>query len=741
MTREDAVELAVVPAEGRDGDRAVARLPEAARRALGLLSGDQVVLEAAEEVVAAAWPAGREVADDEVGLGAELRRLLGAAPGEPVGVRRARVEPARSVTVALDGAVPEAGRTAVRAALRHRPLWTGDRYPLDGGDLEVVDTRPTGPVRLVEDTVVELVADEEATGAGDGLDGAAASTDEPARPASADDGADGVGGDAGTAAGGPEPAVAGSRARRRERAARRATYDDVGGLDEELGLLREMVELPLAEPDLFDRLGIDPPTGVLLYGPPGTGKTLLVEALATGIDATVYHVSGPELTSKYKGETEARLREVFDRARRTAPSVVFFDEIDAIAGRREEGGDMEGRVVAQLLTLLDGLDPRGDVVVIGATNRVDAIDPALRRPGRFDRELQIGVPDEAGRRAILAVHADGVPLGDGVDLDRLAARTHGFVGADLKALVTEAAMAALRRARTGDGDPATVEVTREDVESAMAAVDPSAMREVVAEVPATGFDDVGGLEAAKRTLREAVQWPLEHPELFEAAGTSPPSGILLYGPPGTGKTLLARALAHESGVNVVHVRGPELLDKYVGESERGVREVFARARQVAPAIVFFDEIDAIAGRRSGEHEVTDRVVSQLLTELDGLADSPNLVVLAATNRKDALDPALLRPGRLDEHVEVPAPDEAARLAVLAVHTRDTPLADDVDLDGLAARLEGATGADVAAVVREASLAAVRELVAERGAEAAAADPGDLRVRQDHLDAAALRRGF
>ncbi len=707
MSRGDGVELTVADAADRGDARPVARLPEAARRALGVLSGDQVVVEGAGAAVATAWPADRGTAADEVGLGDALQRLTDARPGDVVRVRAAPVEDAVSVTVDEDAPLEAGDDGAIRGALRHRPVWTGDRYPVDGGAVEVVDTRPTGPVRVTDASAVRVRG-------------------------GADEGADGPTPDAGGAATDePTPAP-----RALDRAAAGATYEDVGGLDEELALVREMVELPLAEPELFERLGIEPPTGVLLYGPPGTGKTLIVEALAGAIDATVYHVSGPELTSKYKGESEARLREVFERARGTAPSVVFFDEIDAIAGRREEGGDMEGRVVAQLLTLLDGLDPRGEVVVIGATNRVDALDPALRRPGRFDREIQIGVPDEAGRRAILEVHAAGVPLADDVDLDRLAARTHGFVGADLKALVTESAMAALRRARAGDGDPRTVAVTRGDVEAAMASVDPSAMREVVAEVPATGFDDVGGLEDAKATLREAVQWPLEHPRLFEATGTEPPAGVLLYGPPGTGKTLLARALAHESGVNVIHVRGPELLDKYVGESERGVREVFERARQVAPAIVFFDEVDAIAGRRLGEGDVTERVVSQLLTELDGLADSPNLVVVAATNRKDVIDPALLRPGRLDAHVEVPPPDEAARRAILDVHTRETPLADDVDLDALAARLDGATGADLAAAVREATLAAIREFVDDVGLQAADDRADEVVVRPRHLDAAA-----
>jgi transitional endoplasmic reticulum ATPase len=721
MSEAPEVELIVVDVADQRGGRPVARLPEPARRALGVLSGDQVVVDGADAVVATAWPADRGTPSESVALDRAAQRLVGAEPGETVRVRSSRVVEALSVTVEVDPPV-ETDTHAVRDSLRHRPVWAGDRFTLDAGELKVVDTRPTGPVRVTDGTGIHIHDTETDQSASGGTAvPRATSPAEPEAPAS------------GSTTG---PSVAGTV----DRSTTRATYDDIGGLDEELDLVREMVELPLAEPDLFERLGIDPPTGVLLYGPPGTGKTLIVEALASAIDATVYHVSGPELTSKYKGESEKRLREVFARARETAPAVVFFDEIDAIAAKREEGGDMENRVVGQLLSLLDGLDPRGDVVVIGATNRVDTLDPALRRPGRFDREIQIGVPDEAGRREILAVHAEGVPLAEDADLDRLAGRTHGFVGADLKALVTEAAMAALRRARDGDGDPRSVTVGADDFEVAMAAVEPSAMREVVAEVPTTGFDDVGDLDDVKDTLREAVQWPIEHPELFEAAGTEPPSGILLHGPPGTGKTLLARALAHESGVNVIHVRGPELLDKYVGESERAVREVFERARQVAPALVFFDEIDAIAGRRTGEGDVTERVVSQLLTELDGLADSASLVVLAATNRKAAIDPALLRPGRFDTHVEVPPPDADARRAILAVHTRDAPLADDVDLDSLAEAMEGATGADIAAAVRDASMRAVREAVDDHGGDAGAATAGGFAIRQRHFDEARAARG-
>jgi len=679
-----SIELAVVEGDsvGSD-DRLTARLPDGARRRLGVLSGDTVVIEGVRKVVATVWPGGA-VAPGTVALDREARDRLGVSPGDRVAVGATGVDDATSVTVEMPDSIPrEGGKEAVRRALDGRPASPGDRVRVDGQAVRVVDTHPGGTVRVTEDTAVYVRSPPEEA---DEADSESA----------------------------------------------RATYEDIGGLDDELDLVREAVELPLAEPDLFADLGIDPPTGVLLYGPPGTGKTLIAEAVASAVDATFYHVSGPEITSKYKGESEERLREMFERARENAPAIVFFDEIDAVAPERDDGGDMENRVVGQLLSLMDGLDARGDVIVIGATNRVDTLDPALRRPGRFDREIEIGVPDEAGRREILAVHTEDVPLADDVDLDRLAARTHGFVGADLKALVTEAAMVALRRVREGEGD---MEVTRSDVETGLAATEPSAMREFVAETPATDFSDVGGLAEAKATLREAVDWPLSHPELFEETNTAAPSGILLYGPPGTGKTLLARAVASESDVNFVHVAGPELLDKYVGESEAAVREVFERARQAAPSIVFFDEIDAIATERRGDDDATERVVSQLLSELDGLAENPNLVVLAATNRREALDPALLRPGRLETHVEVPEPDEAARREILRIHTEGKPLGPDVDLDDLAADLEGATGAQIEALAREASMRAIREAVAEHGVDEATDRAGEIEIREKHVEAA------
>jgi transitional endoplasmic reticulum ATPase len=503
----------------------------------------------------------------------------------------------------------------------------------------------------------------------------------------------------------------------------KVTYEDIGGLGSELQRVREMIELPLKYPELFEKLGIEPPKGILLYGPPGTGKTLLAKAVAYETDAYFTSINGPEIMSKYYGESEARLREIFEEAEKNAPSIVFIDEIDAIAPRREEvTGEVERRIVAQLLALMDGLKSRGQVVVIGATNRPDAVDPALRRPGRFDREIEIGVPDRNGRLEILQIHTRGMPLSEDVDLERLADATHGFVGADLAALCKEAAMRALRRVmpeidlKSKTIPPEVLEklqVTMGDFLDALKDVEPSAMREVLVEVPNVRWSDIGDLEEAKQELIETVEWPLKYPGVFEYAKASPPKGILLYGPPGTGKTLLAKALATESEVNFISVKGPELLSKWVGESEKGVRETFRKARTAAPAIIFFDEIDSLAPRRGAGYAdsgVTERVISQLLTELDGLEELRNVVVLAATNRPDIIDPALLRPGRFDRLIYVPPPDLEARKEILRVHLRGKPLAEDVDVDKLAEQTEHYVGADLEAICKEASMIAIREYI-------------------------------
>ncbi len=497
------------------------------------------------------------------------------------------------------------------------------------------------------------------------------------------------------------------------------TYDDIGGLKEEIAKIREMVELPLRHPELFERLGIEPPKGVLLYGPPGTGKTLLAKAVTNEADANFYYIGGPEIVSKYVGESEERLRQIFEQAEKNAPSIIFIDEIDAIAPKRgETTGEVEKRVVAQLLTLLDGLKSRGQVVVIGATNRPDSLDEALRRPGRFDREIEIGVPDVDGRLEILQIHTRNMPLDDDVDLKELARLTHGYTGADLSSLVKEAAIKALRRVlpqidlneeRIPPEILEKIKVKKEDFMNALHEIQPSALREVYVEKPNVHWDDIGGLEEAKRELKEAVELPLKKPELFEKMGIRPVKGILLYGPPGTGKTLLAKAVATESEANFIAINGPSVLSKWVGESERTIRELFRKARQASPCVVFIDEIDAIAHKRSGGElsHVTERIVDTLLTELDGLVSLKNVVVIGATNRPDMIDEALLRAGRFDKVIEIGMPDEKARLQILKIHTKKMPLK-GVKLEELAKKTEGFSGADLENLCREAGMMAIRE---------------------------------
>ena len=481
-----------------------------------------------------------------------------------------------------------------------------------------------------------------------------------------------------------------------------------------------MVEIPLKRPELFKQLGISAPKGVLLHGPPGTGKTLLAKAVANETNAHFIVINGPEIMSKYVGGSEEQLRELFEEAEENSPSIIFIDELDAIAPKRAEvTGDVERRTVAQLLTLMDGLKSRGEVVVIGATNRPDAIDEALRRPGRFDREIEIGVPDKDERKEILEVHTRNMPLADDVNLDELTEVTHGFVGADLEALCKEAAMRVVRRIlpeiQNDEEIPKEVMekivVTGDDFKTAQKEIQPSALREVLVQIPDIKWDDVGGLEDVKQELKEAVEWPLKHPETFQRLGIRPPKGTLLYGIPGTGKTLLAKAVASESEANFISVKGPELLSKWVGESEKGVREVFRKAKQASPTVIFFDEIDAIASARSGndtDSGVTKRVVNQLLTEMDGLEELEDVAIIAATNRPDILDTGLMRPGRFDRHIEVGEPDEEARKSIFKVHTKNMPLADDVDLKKLAKNTEGYVGADIEAVCREAAMLALRD---------------------------------
>ena len=498
------------------------------------------------------------------------------------------------------------------------------------------------------------------------------------------------------------------------------SYEDIGGLKEEVKKVREMIEIPLKRPELFEKLGIAPPKGVLMHGPPGTGKTLLAKAVASESDAHFIAINGPEIMSKYVGGSEENLREYFEEAEENSPSIIFIDELDAIAPKREEtNGEVERRTVAQLLTLMDGLKSRGQVVVIGATNRPDSLDPALRRPGRFDREIEIGVPDSEERKEVLEIHTRNMPLSEDVDLDKIANTTHGFVGADLESLCKEAAMRVVRRIlpeiQNDEEIPKEVMekivVTGDDFKNAQKEIQPSALREVLVQIPDIKWDDIGGLEDIKQELKEAVEWPLKHPETFQRLGIRPPKGTLLYGIPGTGKTLLAKAVASESEANFISVKGPELLSKWVGESEKGVREVFRKAKQAAPTVIFFDEIDAIASTRSGndtDSGVTKRVVNQLLTEMDGLEELEDVAIIAATNRPDILDAGLMRPGRFDRHIQVGEPDEETRLAIFKVHTKDMPLAKDVDLKKLAKNTEGYVGADIESVCREAAMLTLRK---------------------------------
>ncbi|HHT9131487.1 MAG TPA: CDC48 family AAA ATPase [Candidatus Tripitaka californicus] len=507
----------------------------------------------------------------------------------------------------------------------------------------------------------------------------------------------------------------------------KVSYEDVGGLEKEIQRIREMIELPLKYPQVFERLGIDPPKGVLLCGPPGCGKTLIARAVANETDASFFSINGPEIIHKFYGESEARLREIFEEARRNTPAIIFLDEVDAIAPKREQVlGEVEKRVVAQLLALMDGLKDRGQVIVIAATNIPHSLDPALRRPGRFDREITIPIPDKKARLRVLEIHSRGMPLAEDVDLTKLAEITHGFVGADLQALCREAAMSCLRqvmpeidfqKAHIPTETLLNLKVGMEHFLQALKEIEPSAIREVFVEVPDVGWEDVGGLEGVKRQLQEAVEWPLRYEKLFERARLTPPKGILLTGPPGTGKTLMVKALAREGKVNFISVKGPALLSKYVGESERAVRDIFRKARQAAPCILFFDEIDAIAPRRGAggvDSGVAERVISQLLTELDGIEELKGVLILGATNRADIIDPALLRAGRFDATIEIPFPDREARLKIFQVHTRDKPITKEVGLGELVEQTEGWSGADIELLCRKATMIAIRNLIEKKG---------------------------
>ncbi|WP_292461851.1 CDC48 family AAA ATPase [Methanolobus sp.] len=676
MTEE--ITVSVGQAYPRDAGRGIARLDKVLMESIGVISGDIVEIRNKEKCYAIVWPGYLEDAGkDVIRIDGNLRNNAKVSIDDKVTVRKVTVSEAEKITLAPTRETRLVGGPRfILRILEGRPVIKGQAVRVEAVSnpvsFVVLSTIPAGPVVVSRNTQINL---RESTVVQEGVAG-------------------------------------------------QINYEDIGGLKRELGLVREMIELPLKHPELFQKLAVDPPKGVLLYGPPGTGKTLIARAVASETDANFISVSGPEIVSKYYGESEHKLRQIFEDAEKNAPSIIFIDEIDSIAPKRDEVlGEMERRIVAQLLSLMDGLTSRGKVIVIAATNRPNSIDEALRRGGRFDREIEVGIPDSAGRLQILFVHTRGMPLEEGISLEEIAAVTHGFVGADLSSLCKEAAMHALRRMLPDlkiddveDEIPPEfmekLQVTRKDFDDALRNIEPSAMREVFVEMPSVRWNEIGGLDAAKQELSEAVEWPLKYPELFEAVSTRPPRGIMLFGPPGTGKTMLAKAVATESEANFISIKGPELLSRYVGESERAVRETFRKAKQAAPTVIFFDEIDSMASERGSSIDAhsSERVVSQILTEIDGVEELRDVVIIAATNRPDIVDPALLRPGRFDRLIYVRPPDTKGREKIFDIHLHGKPLGDDVNVHELAHMTEGYVGSDIEAICREASMLALREIV-------------------------------
>jgi transitional endoplasmic reticulum ATPase len=673
------VQLRAGDAKQRDVGRGIARIDQKAMQKLGISAGDVIEITGKRSTSAIAWPAYSEDQNQGiVRIDGFTRKNAGVAINEYVSIKRATVKSATSVVLApvdMRLNVDEDFTNFVKNRLMERAFVEGDTTLVmmlgHAIPFKVTKCRPHGIVRITKDTQFQILSE-------------------------------------------PAPEVKGVP---------RTTYEDIGGLQEELKRVREMVELPLRHPELFKRLGIEPPKGVLLHGPPGCGKTLLARAVANESEANFFSINGPEIMSKFYGESEARLREIFQQAQQNSPSIIFIDELDAIAPKREEvTGEVERRVVAQLLALMDGLSGRGNVIVIGATNRPQALDPALRRPGRFDREIEIGVPDRQARHEILQIHTRGMPLAEDVDLKKLAQISHGYTGADLAALGRETAMKSLRRylpqinLEEEHIPPAVLEkmdVRMEDFHNAYKEITPTALREVYIETPAVKWSDIGGLGEVKQELIEAVEWPLKNPEVFSRLGIEPPKGILLFGPPGCGKTMLGRAVATESEANFITIKGPQVFSKWVGESEKAIREVFRKARMASPAVVFFDEFDSLVPRRGmgfADSGVTERVISQLLTEMDGIIALEDVVVVAATNRPDIIDRAVLRPGRFDRLIYVPEPDENARSEVLKIYIKNMPLASDVEIDSLAKSTKGYSGADIQALCREAALNTLRESI-------------------------------
>ena len=670
------IQLRVGDARQRDVGRGIARIDQRTMQKLGISAGDVIEIVNKRTTSAIAWPAYSEDQNKEIiRIDGFTRKNAGAAINEFVVIKPATVKPALTITlgpVDMRLNVDDDFTNFVKNRLMERTLVEGDTTLVmmlgHAIPFTVTKTRPHGITKVTTETKLVILNE-------------------------------------------PAPETKGLP---------RTTYEDIGGLHEEIQRVREMVELPLRHPELFQRLGIDPPKGVLLHGPPGCGKTLLARAVANESEANFHSINGPEIMSKFYGESEARLREIFQQAQQNSPSIIFIDELDAIAPKREEvTGEVERRVVAQLLALMDGLSGRGNVIVIGATNRPQALDPALRRPGRFDREIEIGVSDKKGRHEILQIHTRGMPLAKDVDLRKLSDMSHGYTGADLSALGRETAMKALRRylpqinleeERVPPEVLEKMDVRMDDFLNAYKEITPTAMREVYIEVSNVHWEDAGGLEDVKQQLKEAVEWPLNSPELFSKLGIKPPKGILLYGPPGCGKTLLARAVATESEANFISIKGPEVFSKWVGESEKAIREVFRKARMAAPAVIFLDEMDSLAPRRGlglSDSGVSQRVISQLLTEMDGLVTLSDIVVIAATNRPDMVDTAVLRPGRFDRIIYVPEPDEKSRRLIFDIYTKDMPLESDVDLDFLTSKTKYYSGADIESLCREAAMHTLR----------------------------------
>ncbi|CAN5632594.1 CDC48 family AAA ATPase [soil metagenome] len=698
--------LKVAEAEQRDVGRKIARVDPDVAESLNIVSGDALeVSSIGRKTTVLSWPA--KESDRGKGLlrmDGFIRSRLDVGINDLVEIKVVESKTAKDITFAPTEPLRIVGVEEYLAEYLNGTLMTkGDTVPISVMgrriDLVVISTHPSGPV-IISDTTDILVSEESSKAVQISKEGTVSSI----------------------------------------------TYEDIGGLGDAVARVREMIELPLRHPELFKRLGVEAPKGVLLHGPPGTGKTLLAKAVANETNSNFFTIGGPEIMSKYHGESEERLRNVFQEAEKNAPSIIFIDEIDSIAPKREEvTGEVERRIVAQLLSVMDGMKSRGKVVVIAATNRVDAIDPALRRPGRFDREIEIGVPNRDGRLEVLQIHTRGMPLDKDVDLQRLADISHGFVGADLQALAKEAAMRALRRVLPEinlSGESISVDILRkiivrmQDFMDVIKETEPSAMREVFVEVPDIKWEDIGGLSNIKQELQEAVEWPLKYLGVFTYADATPPKGILLYGPPGTGKTLMAKAAANESEANFISIKGPELLSKWVGESEKGVREIFRKARQAAPCIIFFDELDAIAPTRGnhGDSHVTERVISQFLTEMDGLEILTNVVVIGATNRPDIIDPALLRPGRFDRILYVPPPDRESRLQIIKIHTKKKPLDLDVDIEVLADKTDGYTGADIASLSSAAVMLALREHITKYpDSKEAEKQTKDLKINMQHFE--------